>query len=604
MKLRLSSQLRIVCRLLTFCFMLQTSVLPGLGREALDQPMYRMPDPGAQVVHEDFQDGLVDSWIIALQQDRQELKKNAADSLTRSHALGYEEALQAGDTLLKEFREKKASASVHLAIARALNELDVQAAQPLFEAEIETHAEQLSMAIEPALARWKSQIAIDAWRRWVEDPTLDKTKSMRAINGLVAVTDLNSIDLLKNLIKDPKRPATLRRHAARGIAQLLDSNLEDFVAPWLQPETPLLERMLAATCLSTHQSESAISILNQLALDPEPTIALISCKRLADLDLELLYDKLDTLSRNRDTGLRKIAVRGLEHRGSEEDTRRLLELLADYHPEVRHDARVALEKLSVNETLRPIILDTAAEYLANLRNKSDWRALEQAAVLAGNLDHEPTADSLFDLLGFARNEVSVASAWALSRLAIPETFPRIMDYITKITDEVDASEDSLSTLYEMQFTHFFQCLGLAGHRPAKDLLARFVPKRDFKLGMEGRAAAIWALGFIMKVEIDADLARNITGRMLDGASSPAEVLIVRRMSAVALGRMNATEHLPELRRTVDESGLAVSLGWCAQWSVCQITGDPMPEIPDRTVYIQGWFLRPTLPPRTVDGGAQ
>ena len=174
-----------------------------------------------------------------------------------------------------------------------------------------------------------------------------------------------------------------------------------------------------------------------------------------------------------------------------------------------------------------------------------------------------------------------------------------MDYITKITDEVDASEDSLSTLYEMQFTHFFQCLGLAEHRPAKDLLARFVPKRDFKLGMEGRAAAIWALGFIMKGEIDADLARNITGRMLDGASSPAEVLVVRIMSAVALGRMNATDHLPELRRTVDESGLAVSLGWCAQWSVCQITGDPMPAIPDRTVYIQGWFLRPTLPPLSL-----
>ena len=67
MELRPSSQLRTVFCLLTFCFILQTSLLPVLGREALDQPMYRMPAPGDQVVHEDFQDGLVDSWIVALQ---------------------------------------------------------------------------------------------------------------------------------------------------------------------------------------------------------------------------------------------------------------------------------------------------------------------------------------------------------------------------------------------------------------------------------------------------------------------------------------------------------------------------------------------------------
>jgi hypothetical protein len=572
------------------------------AREDLDQPMYRMPKPETQIVHQDFQEGLADIWLKALAQDRQELKKNAADALTRSHALGYKQATKASAALIREFQAEGQTPSVHTAIARALAELDAQGAQALFEAELETHSEQVSLAIEPALARWKSQVAINAWRKWIDDPSLDKTKTMRAIRGLVAVNDVESLGRFKQLIADPKRPITLRRSAARGIAELTQANLEEFVAPWLQPDTPMMERMLAATCLSTHESEAAIKALLQLGRDPEPTVALIACQRLADINIELLYDDLMTLSRNRDTALREIAIQGLEHRASQEDTRRLLELLADYHPDVRHNARVSLEKLADVETLRPIILDTAAEYLAKLRAADDWRALEQSAVLVGNLDHEPTADSLFELLLFDRNEVAVAAAWSLSRLSIPETFPRILTYITEITDKIDASDNSIDKLHEMQFTHFFQCFGLADHRPAKELLARYVPKRDFKLGMEGRAAAIWALGFIMNGDIDADLAQAITGRMLDGASSPAEVLVVRRMSAVALGRMNAEVHLPELQRTVDETGLAVDLGWCAQWSICQITGTAMPVIPDRTVYEQGWFLTPNKPRESSDTG--
>ncbi len=574
----------------------------SLAREDLDQPMYRMPAPETQVVHHDFQEGLVDIWLRALEQDKQELKKNAADSLTRSHALGYEQATQAASALLREFQAQGQTLAVHTAIARALAELDVKEAQGLFEAEIDTHSEQVSLAIEPALARWKSQVAIDTWRKWIEDPSLDRTKTLRAIRGLVAVNDVDSLDRFKNLIADPKRPITLRRNAAHGIADLTQSDLEEFVAPWLKPGTPMLERLLAATCLSTHDSEAAITSLLQLGRDPEPTVALISCQRLAEINIELLYDDLMTLSKNRETGLREIAIQGLEHRASPEDTRRLLEMLADYHPSVRHNARVSLENLAADESLKPIILDTSADYLANLRAADDWRALEQSAVLVGNLDHEPTADSLFELLLFDRNEVAVSAAWSLSRLSIPETFPRILTYIGEITDTIDASDKSIGQLHEMQFTHFFQCLGLANHGPAKDLLARYVPKRDFKLGMEGRAAAIWALGFIMNGDIDGELARAITGRMLDGASSPAEVLVVRRMSAVALGRMNAEVHIPELQRTVDETGLAVDLGWCAQWSICQMNGEAMPEIPDRTVYEQGWFLTPNKARTSSDTG--
>lgn len=595
--------LKFKLRVFTLALSLMTILdAPSWAGEDLDEPMYRMPKPGTQIVHHDFQEGLVDIWLKALEQDRQELKKNAADSLTRSHALGYEPATKASAALIREFQAEDQTPAVHIALARALAELDAKEAQKLFEAELETHSEQVSLAIEAALARWKSQVAIETWRRWIDDPSLDKTKTMRAIRGLVAVNDVDSLDRFKNLIADPKRPITLRRNAARGIAQLTQADLEKFVAPWLQPQTQMMERMLAATCLSTHDSETAIESLLQLGRDPEPAVALIACQRLANINIELLYDDLMTLSQSRETGLRQIAIQGLEHRASQEDTRRLLEMLADYHPDVRHNARVSLEKLADVETLRPIILDTSAEYLANLRRANDWRALEQSAVLVGNLDHEPTADSLFELLLFDRDEVAVSAAWSLSRLSIPETFPRIMTYIREITDELDAGEESIDDLHQLQFTHFFQCLGLADHRPAKDLLARFVPKRDFKLGMECRAAAIWALGFIMKGDIDADLARAITGRMLDGASSPAEVIVVRRMSAVALGRMNAEVHLPELQRTLDESGLAVDLGWCAQWSICQMTGEAMPEIPDRTVYEQGWFLTPNKPRVSSDTG--
>jgi len=69
--------------------------------------------------------------------------------------------------------------------------------------------------------------------------------------------------------------------------------------------------------------------------------------------------------------------------------------------------------------------------------------------------------------------------------------------------------------------------------------------------------------------------------------------LVRRMSAVSLGRMKAESSLEILRSMRDIESTQSAVGSACAWSVHAMTGEAMPPVVPFVDWETGWFLMPT-----------
>ena len=77
--------------------------------------------------------------------------------------------------------------------------------------------------------------------------------------------------------------------------------------------------------------------------------------------------------------------------------------------------------------------------------------------------------------------------------------------------------------------------------------------------------------------VDEDLAKQLIARAADSASIPTEMVRVREMSAVTLGRMKAMSQLPRLRELMGPSPELSQEASCMRWAIMQMTGETLPE---------------------------
>ena len=82
-------------------------------------------------------------------------------------------------------------------------------------------------------------------------------------------------------------------------------------------------------------------------------------------------------------------------------------------------------------------------------------------------------------------------------------------------------------------------------------------------------------------------------RLNDINEEPAEDVRVRRMTAIALGRMKANDALPSLRKHMfSREPVEDPVNNACRWAIIQLTGEAMlPPTPIRKVQ-GGWFLVP------------
>jgi hypothetical protein len=201
----------------------------------------------------------------------------------------------------------------------------------------------------------------------------------------------------------------------------------------------------------------------------------------------------------------------------------------------------------------------------------------------------------------------VSTAWALRRLAVPETLPAVLEYVQREhkrllgLGKMGGRANTSAEAVDAQLSQLVQFLGQANYRPADAALRALVPR--FLSGQppltpvrpETRAAACWALGLMHEGTPVPELIALFVDRLTDTPAGPPgpENSRVRYTSAIALGRMKAQEALPALRKYYP--GLKPSrerVGKACAWAVSALTGEKMPEPGVIEDLQQGWFLMP------------
>jgi HEAT repeat protein len=219
----------------------------------------------------------------------------------------------------------------------------------------------------------------------------------------------------------------------------------------------------------------------------------------------------------------------------------------------------------------------------------DWRGIEQAALLLATLDHKPAAQRLVELIDYRRGEVRVAAAWGAKTLAVPETLPVLLTAALRRTELRRGQVPQPSDL-DAQTAHLLELFGKMKYREAEPLLRRYVPK-EMPMGELSRPAAIWSLGHLHEGVPDEELARQLVGRIAD-VSIPSEMMTVRAMSAVSIGRMKAVSQVSALHRFYAPSVAADELSLRIRWALMELTGEFIPEQGPPTIGKGGWFLEP------------
>jgi HEAT repeat protein len=556
--------------------------------------MYQNPDLPDAPVKALFPDGAKELWLKALARPEVEWKCKAAEAFARAKRHGVQGLEVAVGPLRAVLDRPDEPAAVRLAVAQALVTLDAREAAPSLFRLVQADDCELRDLIEPALARWDYRPVRPVWRERLRREDTPPRSLVLAIRGLAAVHEGEAADRLRELVLSDHVSGPVRLEAARALAVLRTEALEPDAERLAADTGPraAVPRLAAAALLEHHGSTRAVGLLQHLARDAEPAVAALAAARLLSLDSNLAVPVLPDLLASPDAKVRGLGVEVLRRQPSAEHVRLLSDRLDDAHPGVRVQARQALHELAGSRELHDRVIAEATRVLAAER----WQGLEQAAILLTQLDHKPATGRLLELLNFNRSEVFIAAAWGLRRLAVPETLPDVLRYVeaatVKLQQKVAISEETNHQLSQLN-----QLLGEQKYGPAEPVLRKFVPRDSRPLGPEARAAAVWALGLIDAGKEDAALVAELVGRLEDDHSIPPEVLPVRRMAAITLGRLKAKEAFPTVQRYFGDGKPApgptsTTITKASRWAIEQITGKPV-DMPKREPIVdRQWFLVP------------
>jgi HEAT repeat protein len=570
--------------------------------------MYKSPDVPVQAVVAVFPEKAIDLWLRALGRPEVDLRCKAAETIARAHRRGMKGLETTIPRLIAVLDQENQDPTVRQAASQALIELEARDAAPNLLRQAQAGGNDLRQIVEPALARWDYKPAREMWLERLRESSTPQASLLLAIRCLGTVREDKASDRLRELALSDVTPWPVRLEAARALGTVRREGLEKDAARLADtPPRDLVARLVAATLLRQHQGESAVRLLQRLATDPEPAVAAVAVARLLEIDPNLVLPARDQLLDSPDARVRSLVVEALFRLPGEEHLRLLGDRLDDVHPDVRVQARRALQDLASKKEWRERVLAEGTRMLA----RDGWRGLEQAAILLTELDHKPAVGRLLALLTFNRAEVAVTAGWGLRRLAVRDTLPAITKYVGAIRKRAEefasAPGENLMpiSLLDYQLSQLLQLLGQLKYAPADAVLRQYIPSMAISVGggggrgpqilvlPEARAAAIWALGLIHEGKSEPELAKALVERLKAGRSMPPEDERVCLMSAIGLGRLRAKEALSTLETFYSAKELTRDpINNASGWAIEKITGQPLP--PPKTVQAmqRDWFLAP------------
>jgi HEAT repeat protein len=559
--------------------------------EVIDSVMYTDPAIPAAKVVKVFPPRLTPLWLRALERPENDLKCQAAAAIALGQRRGMPGLKTTVAPLLRTLDQAEQHPAVRLAAAQALIALDARESAPSLFRHAQAGGVEMRNLVEPALARWDHAPARAVWLERLNKPGLPRRDGVIAVQALAAVREQKAVPRLRELTLSPTTDPILRLEAARALGALQTSGLEK-EAERLAAEKPKpggVAHLAAASLLRKHRGDEAVKLLQRLAVEAEPAAAAVALDGLLDDDPRRVLPLMRQVVSSPDATVRS---RGVEaHRKSPlpEHIPLVADLLDDPHPRVRIGARKALLEVARGAEHRDAVLREANRLLA----AKGWRGLEQAAILLALLDHKPAAGRLVELLRFERPEVFVAAAWGLRKLAVPGTLPaQLAEIERRWQASLKPDPARPHEWIDWQVAQLAQSLGQARHAPAGPALARFVPK-EWNIGPESRAAAIWALGRIHEKALPGNLVEALLSRLTDDSTTTPEDVRVRTMAAVTLGRTKAAEALDSLRKYYPKKLTTEPFPNACGWALQQLTGEALPPSGTAEVVQRGWFLEPT-----------
>jgi HEAT repeat protein len=603
---------------------------------ALDSRMYHDPELPSPKIVRALPENPLPLWLVALGRPEADYQCRAALVIVLAHKEGVKGLEAAVEPLLEALAGldspagansiapsnqsdsgtgSSPNALVRLAVVRALIELDARQTAPQLFLQTQGGDRRLRELIEPALARWTFRPAVPVWLERLPRPDTSASDLLLAVRGLAALRELKATPFLKELVHSTQVPWPTRLEAARALGVIQNAGLEPD-ARSLVSETGSAgvgARLAAAWLLRHHQGEEAVGLLQTLGRDPEPAVSLIAFEHLLEISSKHVLPVIDPALASLEAKIREIAVETLHREATLERIPLLADKLDDEYSQVRTKARVALHDLAAKPQFRDAIIREGSRILAG----ENWRGLEQATILLVQLDHKPAADRLLQLLVWQRPEVSIAAAWGLRRLDVPETLPQVLSHFRSFRG---LSEDTATTAklnqlppiaVDQQLSHLAQFMGQRRYQPAETTFRRFVPRivRGALVGQETRAGAIWALGFILEGSADPGLARQLEERLSDipKGHDPGEHPRVRRMSAITLARMKSKESEKTLRRfNLTAKPNLDPVAHACSWAIQQLFGEVPPppgsvELPSPGTFKNWLQVRPDSKPAREGG---
>lgn len=559
---------------------------PGYGEIRPDFLMDSNPVLQFPESIKNFSPNLKALWMAALERPESDLQRLAAETIARGHEYGVPDLSQAIPRLETLLTSEKSHPATRFAAAHALIVLDSRPSSDKLLQVSQAYEAELRQLIEPALAKWSFAPAIAVWKDRLGQPDTRPRDLILALRGLAQVREASATSTLLAIVRDETRSADVRLEAATAAGQCATSGLELEAMRLAQSQTkrPAVNPICACRLLARHDSADARRILTELASHQEPVVAASALNRLLEIQSSLVVPFAEAALNHADPHIRLAGATAFLLNPTAERIAPLARLLADPHPSVRKEICTGLYRLSKQPELDAAIRTGAMQSLA----QDAWQGQEQAALLSGMLAHQPAANRVVELLESTRAEVSISAAWALQKIAVPETIPALIDKGQRQTDrrkrESDPSLDD-------QVAHLFEALGVLKADAAVPLLTQYIPK-DSIMGERSRGAAIWALGLIKAGKRDAELESALMDRINDFSDIKPESDLIKQMSAITLARMNAVDEAPQLRGIVESYRPAGRLGGALRWAVKELTGEELPPL-EPTFLSQGtWFLEP------------
>ena len=426
--------------------------------------------------------------------------------------------------------------------------------------------------VESQLAKWKSPVALDAWRTRLRDQNAKPKEVATALEGIAAVGSSDDNKLLEGVLRGNATTNANRILAADVLGRLNTSGLNPLAKDVLASDVEHVG-LLAVHLIKQHTGEETLSQLRTAYEFGSNVAQLLVAQSLFENFRDAAREFAPQFVEHPDSSVRMLAAQKLQQWDDDETLRLQTGLLSDRSKAIRR--LVGTHFLSRAKSGQRAVADDAVTYQLN---SADWQGIEQAIILAVQLDDRSRCARFLELIEHKQPEVNMCAAWGLMELAEePEHFVAMQAHVRKMADRlaVTGAAPPIMITDLIRIGYLMQAFGRTKYEPAIDLLMEFVPKNDHKYGHVSRASAVWALGELFDGKDNASLRATLCERLLDNPVINPEDYLVRVNSALALGEMAYEDSSAAIEKFNDRENSPLSRA-CA-WAMDEIKKQSAPK---------------------------